>query len=255
MNRIFVVLLLIYSSTIRADCTTLLDLTNSPSKIDSACAVPFKKIIIESNYIYQNLYDSSGTQKNYPNAILRIGLPSNNELFVLPPNYIKQTRFPHRGVSITSLGLKHSFSYQENWLFALEEVVDLPSGSYYYGTAAWGENIKAIITSLITKKLTLSTMLGVSHSGDPAGFKGRTFYSFNPIVTLAYNPTEKISLYHELYAQSKISASEEWGINYDAGALFELRKNFIIYISWAHQLQHNLGNFKMYVSGGFSIML
>src|SRR5437879_6247668 len=62
----------------------LLALVNRPSTTGSACAVPNKKVIIEGGYQYFNL---SGGAYGYttPQAIIRFGLPGNNEFLLVTP--------------------------------------------------------------------------------------------------------------------------------------------------------------------------
>lgn len=246
---------LLFSSLNYADCNNLLDLINSPSKIDSACSVPWKKVIMEANYVHEQLSISSGTQENAPNAAIRIGLPGHKELYIFPPNYISQSIEPRRGVSITSIGLKQSFSYTEKWLIALEAEADLPSGSYFYGAAKWGETFKGMFTYLITSQINLSGMLQFAHVSESAGAGGRTFNTINPILTLAYNPTDNTSLYGEIYGQSKIGFAEGYGLDYDVGMLYQINSSFLLDFSWSHKIHNNLGNYIDYISAGFGIML
>ena len=94
--------------------TALLNIINRPTNADSACVVPFKHFLIEAGYQYQELTSPGGNQQNAPNVMLRLGLPANNELFFLLPNFIHQSISPTSGFSAPILGIKHEFNYSKN---------------------------------------------------------------------------------------------------------------------------------------------
>ena len=63
-----------------AGASALLNLVNRPTVSDSACAVPYNKALVELGFQYQGLTQSAGQQTNFPEAVVRFGLPFNNEL-------------------------------------------------------------------------------------------------------------------------------------------------------------------------------
>ncbi|WP_133136420.1 hypothetical protein [Legionella rowbothamii] len=63
---------------------------------------------------------------------------------VLLPNYIHQTTAPKSGSADIFAGMKHSINYSEQWLFAVIENINIPSGSYDYGNLGWGGLINGI---------------------------------------------------------------------------------------------------------------
>jgi hypothetical protein len=242
-------------SALYADCVGIMNIANHPSIIDSTCSVPFKKVVIELNYINERLINHAGTQQNYPNAELRIGLPAHNEIIVLLPNYIQQSTAPTSGSSAAIAGMKHSINYNEKWAFAIEVLANTASGSYYFGSQHWGATVNGIASYSITQKLNLEVQLGISRISEARAVGGRYFNSFNPDVVLSYAPFEKLSFYSEIYAQTKIDASQGAGVNFDGGMLLLVSKNTVLNFSIGQQLYNYLGGFEHYVNAGISVML
>jgi hypothetical protein len=230
-----------------------MNLADRPSVIDSACTAPYQRVIIESNFITQQLNAHAGTQYNLPNTEVRIGLPSNTEFLVLLPNYIRQTVAPKSGSAGVFAGLKHSINYSEQWLFAAIGAINIPSGSYDYGNLGWGGLINGIATYNIDSKWSISGMLGVSELSDTQSLNGRYFTSINPDISLSYSPSDWASIYAEIYGQSKIDSVQGAGFNFDAGVLFLVHSNVIINLSAGQQLYGYLGGFTHYINAGFSI--
>lgn len=250
-----IVYALMHASSLYASCTTIIDIANRPNIADSPCSVPFKKVFIELNYIDQQLPDHAGFQQNFPNALIRIGLPENNELFIQPPTYLQQKKAPQSGSTVLSSGIKHSINYNDQWIFAVEGVANIPSGSYYYGNKNWGTTFNGIANYSLNEHCALTAMLGVSRTSEAAAQGGRYFNSINPDVTLSYAPNQYLSLYGEVYGQSSIGVSEGAGFNFDAGFQILVSPNMIVNLSAGQQLYNYLGGFKHYVNAGISVML
>lgn len=238
-----------------SNCDGLLNIVNSPSAIDSTCTVPNKKILIELNYFDQQLPDHEGVQQNFPNAEIRIGLPSKNEFFIYPPNYIDQKNAPGSGNTTSALGLKHNFEYGEKWTFALEGLAILPGGSYAYGSAKGGAIFRTIASYSFTKQWSLSGMLGFNRQSDPQINGGHSYNSISPYMVLTYNPNDKLSFYGEVYGQSKIGALEGSGFNFDGGFIVLLTPKILFNLSGGQQLYNYLNNFKHYINLGVDVML
>ncbi len=253
--KFVLIISIFYVAPSNADCTEIMDLADRPSVIDSACATPYRHVLIESNFIVQQLNAHAGTQYNLPNTEVRIGLPSNTEFMVLMPNYIQQTTAPKSGSTGVFAGVKHSINYSEQWLFAIIGNINIPSGSYDYGNLGWGGLVNGITTYNINSKWSLSGMLGISELSDSQSLHGRYFTSINPDISLSYAPADWTSIYAEVYGQSKIDSVQGAGFNFDAGILFRVRKNAIIDLSAGQQLHGYLGGFTHYINAGISIML
>lgn len=232
----------------------LLNLVDRPSAADNACAVPFNKAILESGYQYQKLAQPGGSQQNFTQSELRLGLPASNELYVIFPNAIHQSRMPRSGSSATSIGLKHQIGYTENWLAAVESVVTLPSGSNAFGSDGTGTAFNGIVNYTINPVLGLSFMFGVTSQTDPTLTGGERFTSFNPDLVLTYIINPKFYVYGEVYGQSKTGPTENRGFNADAGIMYLIKPNIEIDMVIGHRINGQLAGLNQYIGAGFSVM-
>lgn len=236
-------------------CSDLLNLISAPSNVNSPCSIPFKKVFTELNYIDQQLPYHAGVQQNVPNANIRMGLPANNELFVLPSTYIDQKTFPGTGSTDIRFGLKHTITYKNDWVFALQGIADTPTGSAAYGSNHWGITFNGIAYYEINDQFSITGQLGISRLSDPKLSGGNYFNTINPDISLGFSPSAKVSLYVEVYGQSKISANQSAGFNFDGGILFLALPNTVLNLSGGQQLYNYLGGFMHYVNLGIAVML
>jgi Putative MetA-pathway of phenol degradation len=234
-------------------CEGLLNLVDRPSASDSACAVPFKQAVLEMGYQYQQVNQPRGQQSNLPNAEIRIGLPANNELGVLLPNYIHQNVTPHYGNSATTVALKHEIGYNEHWLGAVEAVVTLPQGSAAFGSDGVGANLNAIISYNFNPQYNLTLMFGGGSQTTPSLSGGQRYSSVNPDVVFTYSPSEKINLYAEVFGQSKTGPAEGSGFNADGGVLFLIKTNWEIDFEVGQRISGNLNSLNHYIGTGTAI--
>lgn len=234
-------------------CTNLLAVVNRPNNADSPCSIAKGHIEIEAGFQYQRL--SLGTQQNAPATELRLGLPFDNELFFLLPNYIHQNVSPRSGFTQTIAGIKHEVAYSSDWIVSVEGIINMPDGSYSFGDRQLGSAFNGIFSYSLTPKWGITWMLGGSSMTEARQLGGRRFESINPYVVLSYAPIEKINIYGEIYGQSKTAPMEGGGINVDAGLLYLMRTNWVVDISIGQQITGSLGGFKQYIGAGFSLML
>jgi hypothetical protein len=212
--------------------------------------------MVELNYQVQQLPGRQGVQQNLPDALLRFGLPArHHELFIILPNRLIQSHKPGSGSTSTSVGLKQSYTYNAQWIFATEEVALLPGGSYAYGAQDWGASLGGMASFTINEQINIEGMLSVARYSDPRLNGGKTFYSVNPDVVLSYAPNAKVSLYAEIYGQSKLSADDTVGFNFDAGVLVLLNSHVVMNFSAGQQLYNYLNDVKHYANVGFSLLL
>lgn len=234
--------------------SALLNLVDRPSAGDNACAVPFKQAIIESGIQYQQLSQDSGTQWNYPQSELRVGLPAGNEFVMVLPNYIHQLQAPHSGFSAMTAGVKHQFGYTENWVTAIESIFTLPGGSQAFGSDGTGVALNGIVNYTLNDNISLSFMFGVTSQTEPSLDGGGRFTSFNPDLVLTYVINPKTYVYAETYGQSKTAPDEGSGWNLDSGILYLLKPNFAIDMEVGQRISGQLGGFNHYIGAGFSVM-
>ncbi len=247
----------VFADTIENPCggaSAFLSIIDRPTVSDSACVVPFKKAVIEAGYQYQELTHSEGHEQNYPEAEFRLGLPANNEIAIVLPNYIHQSMAPHSGFSATTVGLKHEIGYTQKWLGAAEAVFTLPNGSAAFGSKGLGATVNALVDYTINPKFTLSLMLGVSTETQSSTDGGQRYGSINPDVVLTYVATEKINFYGEIYGQSKTAPNEGSGFNVDTGVLYLLYPNLEVDMEVGQRISGNLDGFNHYIGAGFGIM-
>ncbi len=246
----------IFADVIENPCggpLALLALINRPTNINSACVVPYKEILLESGFQYQWL-QTQGNQQNLPEAELRIGLPADNELSIVLPNYIHQSVFPQSGYTATTMGIKHEFGSTQHWLTAAETIFILPSGSDDFGSKGLGAVVNGIINYAFNSQFTVISMLGISTETAPSNSGGQRFNSFNPDLVLSWTIKQRIELYGEIYGKTKTSPDQGSGFNMDTGMIYLLLPNLTVDLSIGQRLNGNLGGFDHYMGTGFAVL-
>lgn len=234
-------------------CHSLIAIVDRPTIGDSPCVVPYGKIVLEQGYQYQKL-PQTGYGQNFPQAALRLGLPKHSELVVVLPNEIKQTITPHSGLTASTVGIKHEMGFSENWTATLESLLTLPSGSDNFGSHGLGAAFNGIFSYNLTSQLNLTFMLGVTSDTQSDNDGGQRFNSINPDLVMSWSPIETISLYGEIYGQSKMGPGQGSGFNMDTGIIYLLTKNITIDLEWGHHVSGVYSNFEQYIGAGFAII-
>jgi hypothetical protein len=235
-------------------CGGLLNLVDRPSNLDSVCSVPFNQGMLEMGYQYQELYKPDGQQHNLPTAEVRIGLPANNELSVILPNYIHQNRVPHYGNTATTVILKHEIGYNQTWVGAVEALVTLPDGSSSFGSNGVGTSINAIASYTINPKLNLTFSLAGSTQTTPSQSGGQRYTTVNPDVVFTYSPSEKCDVYAEVFGQSKTGPGESSGFNTDAGVLFLINPHWEIDFEIGQRISGALNSLNHFIGTGTALL-
>lgn len=226
----------------------MLSLVNRPSMLDSVCTVPEHEAILEVGYAHQNLL-GGGTEYNLPQAVFRYGLPDYFEFAALLPNYYHQSVAPTSGFGFTSLAIKHELMANEKLAVSLEGLCAPPSGSRGFGSQDPSGAVNGIINYNFTEELSTTIMLGVSSISQPILEGGGSYKSFNPIALLSWTK-DKVSVYTEVFAQTKTGVFEGAGVNMDMGILYLVRKNITIDFSLGHRISGNLGGYNHYLGFG-----
>jgi hypothetical protein len=263
--KLFWVFIIIYglNSTVFADTiddpcggpSALLNIIDRPSASDSACAVAFKKAMLETGYQYQKLTHSAGYEQNFPEAEFRVGLPARNEISVVLPNYIHQSMAPHSGNTATVVGIKHEIGYNQNWLGAVEALFTLPSANAAFGSQGLGSTVNGIISYTFNPKLNLTLMMGGSTQTQSNFDGGKRFSSINPDLIFTYSPTEKMDIYGEIYGQTKTGPRQGSGFNADGGALFLILPSFEIDVELGQRISGNLNGIDHYIGTGMAVLI
>jgi hypothetical protein len=95
-------------------------------------------------------------------------------------------------------------------------------------------------------------MLGVSSVSLSIDAGGGRISSINPDLVLSWTKG-KISIYGEVYGQSKTGPQEGSGFNSDAGIIYLLKKNIEIDIEMGRCISGQLFGFSRYIGTGISI--
>jgi hypothetical protein len=243
-----------FADTVSNPCAGLLAIVDRPTVADSACVVPYGNIVGEFGYQYQELR-MDGQQQNFPEAEIRLGLPGNNELVVLLPNYIHQTKPSQSGDSATTVGIKHEIGYTQHWLGAVESLFLLPSGSNNFGSEGLGVTVNGIISYTFNPQFNLTFMLGETSQTTSNSQGGKRYTSTNPDLVFTWSPMEKIDIYAEVYGQSNTGPDAGSGFNFDGGIIYLLSKNLTIDIEYGQRLSGALGGFNHYIGAGFAIFI
>lgn len=247
----------VFADTVNNPCggpSALLYIINRPTVADSACVVPYKNIVLETGYQYQQLTHFAGYQQNFPEAQFRLGLPANNEFTIVLPNHIHQSMTTGSGYTATTVGLKHEIGYTQTWLGAVEALVTLPDGSAAYGSKGTGATLNGIVDYTFNPAFSLSFMLGATSQTQSSLNGGQRFTSINPDLVLTYSAIDKVQLYGEVYGQSKTGPGQGAGFNADGGIMYLLLTKLVLDVEYGQRLSGNLDGFNHYFGGGISVM-
>lgn len=234
--------------------SALLAILDRPTVGDSACVVPDQHVVLELGA--QRASNRDGSHGfNLPEAEFRFGIPGNNELVLLPPNYITQSGGgPSRsGPSAAVLGIKHELGYSGKWLGAVESLVTLPTGSADFGSAGAGVAFNGIVNYSPTSNTGLSMMLGVSSQTVSPSAGGGRYTSVNPDFVATWSPIDKWQLYAEAYGQSSTGPGQGMGWNADGGVQYLLTPDVEIDAEIGVRLAGNLVGFRNYVGVGLGL--
>lgn len=233
--------------------TALLNIIDRPSNADSACVVPFKKTVVELGYQYQQLTHSAGQVQNFPEAVLRVGIPYNSELVIQLPNYLHQSMTPHSGYSAAVIGIKHEIGYTKSWVTAVEGLYTLPNGSAAFGNQGPGFAFNGIASYTINPAFNLTFMLGGSTDTLPSAYGGQRYNSINPDIILTYSLNPKADIYAEVYGHSKTAPGQRSGFNSDAGIIYLFRPYMTLDLELGQRISGNLAGLSHYIGTGMAI--
>ena len=231
-----------------------LAIVDRPTVADSACVVPDGNVVLELGA--QRSKNRDGSRGfNLPEAELRFGIPGNNELVALPPNYAHQAGggLSASGAGSTVVGVKHELGYTAKWLGAVESLVTLPSGNAAFGSAGTGVAFNGIVSYSPTSNTGLSMMLGVSTQTLSHNNGGGRYTSINPDFVATWAPADRWQLYAEIYGQSRTSPSQGMGWNADGGLQYLVTPDVEVDVEFGFKLTGKLGDFRNYVGIGLGL--
>ncbi len=231
-----------------------LALTDRGSLTDTPCVVPNKQVLIEGGHQYQNLIDT-GTLSAFPQVQATLGLPKQTEIFVDVPSYIDLSR-PHlSGATATNVGAKAEVFATKTWIVSGMGYVTIPGGSRVFGSDGTGATINAIGLYNLNSKISLAAMLGGSSLVMPFDAGGDRFNSFNYSVSLGFAPVEKITLFAEVFGQTKTSPVTGDGVDWNIGMLYVWNKHIVFDVEYADRFSGAIGGFDNSVGAGVTMLL
>ncbi|MBA2711695.1 MAG: transporter [Tatlockia sp.] len=231
----------------------MLSLTDRPTAASSPCTIPIRHAVVELGFQGDKLIEA-GQAQSYPAPEFRVGLPGNNEIYALLPNYNHQT-VPHAsGFGPTSIGFKHIINYTDDWIFTVEGVLTPPSGSTNFGSPGLAGTLNEILAFNLNKKLSMTYQLGISTETDVETNGGQRFISINPVLILAWSPTDKLQFYGSVYGKTKTSAEEGRGFIAATGLVYLLTKNMTIDVEGGQRINGSLGGTENYYGLGTALL-
>ena len=239
-------------------CTGFLAIIGRPTVSDSPCAVPAGRVVLEVGFQRAKLRGPGGTADNYPEAVVRIGLPGKNEFVFLPSNYNRQKTQAGQnspsenisGLSAVTIGFKHELGYDRRWLGAAEALLTLPSGGESFGSEDFGAAFNGIVSYSVSEQVSLSLQLGVSSQTTPALAGGERFTSVISNIVATWQPLERLQFFGELFGQSSTGPGEGAGYNADGGVQYLLAPAWEIDLEGGLRVSGNLGGLNHYFGMG-----
>ncbi|HAT6823292.1 TPA: transporter [Legionella pneumophila] len=237
--------------TVCGEPTDMLSFLERGGIATNPCVVPPKSVLISSGYQYQQLI-GEGVQHNFPAAAIQLGLPGYFEVDLLLPNYINQTVDPRIGFSETQLIVNHVLWFNNKWVITASGTFVFPSGSASFGSPNPGGGVIGILSYNFNSQLNLTGNLGITSQSEPSYDGGQSYTSVNPDLILSWTKN-KISLFAEIYGQSKTAPDEGSGFSTDAGVLYQVKKNIAIDFEVDQRITGLLNGVERYYGGGITI--
>ncbi|HAT8335904.1 TPA: transporter [Legionella pneumophila] len=237
--------------TVCGEPTDMLSFLERGGIATNPCVVPPGSVLISSGYQYQQLI-GEGVQHNFPAAAIQLGLPGYFEVDLLLPNYINQTVDPRIGFSQTQLIVNHVLWFNNKWVITASGTFVFPSGSASFGSPNPGGGVIGILSYNFNSQLNLTGNLGITSQSEPSYDGGQSYTSVNPDLILSWTKN-KISLFAEIYGQSKTAPDEGSGFSTDAGVLYQVKKNIAIDFEVDQRITGLLNGVERYYGGGITI--
>ncbi|HAT8591475.1 TPA: transporter [Legionella pneumophila] len=237
--------------TVCGEPTDMLSFLERGGIATNPCVVPPRSVLISSGYQYQQLI-GEGIQHNFPAAAIQLGLPGYFEVDLLLPNYINQTVDPRIGFSQTQLIVNHVLWFNNKWVITASGTFVFPSGSASFGSPNPGGGVIGILSYNFNSQLNLTGNLGITSQSEPIYDGGQSYTSVNPDLILSWTKN-KISLFAEIYGQSKTAPDEGSGFSTDAGVLYQVKKNIVIDFEVDQRITGLLNGVERYYGGGITI--
>lgn len=231
----------------------LLAIMNGPTAANSVCVAPKNQTLLEMGYFGAKLITAEQGHI-FPNPTIRRGVLDNDELFIVPPNYVIQSSPSQTGFIATSIGWKHFLGFTEHWAASWEGIFTPPSGDANFGSAGTQATLNGILEYTLDT-VSLTAMLGITTQTQPRNSGGGRSNSFNPDFVITWLPkNSKCQFFAEFYGQTKTAPGQGAGFNVDGGIQYQVKPYFLVDVEYGQRLVGVLGNFNQYVGAGLGIM-
>jgi len=237
-------------------------LVNRPANAVSPCTVKKGCFLTEAGYQRRN-WSTGGNADVFPLTQIRLGLPKTSEIYAYLPIYVGNHAPPFAGNTTTAIGGKHKFWGNDQLIFSVDGYLLVPGGTANYSTQTLGERLNGIVSYSINTKWNLLFMLSFFHQSgqviqDEASSVAAPYLYYTgvgPDLVLSYVFTPKMTMYAEVFGQSKVSPNLGNGFNADGGLVLSVRKNITVDIEFGTRINGQLGTLNNYVGFGGAIQL
>lgn len=231
---------------------SLLDLTDRGSITKTPYVLAPFGIMFEAGYQTEH-FSPDGTWNTFPQPFFFLGIPGHSELIFELPSYNQEPKMHFSGFSPAVIGVKHEFGVGPQWMAAVHLLLELPSGNDAFGTQGLGANLNGMLSYKINPIFTMGFMFGAGTLVESPVDGGERFNTVSSSFVLTYAPTEHMSLFAEVFGQTKTSLVEGGNFNADCGLLYLLRPNVLFDFELGQQLSHIEGNFRQFISSGITL--
>ena len=227
-------------------------LTDRGSITDTPCVVPENRMLVEGGYGNQFLI-TGDTLQSYPQAEVALGLPAHSEVFISLPSYNRQNSIPlAAGSGPTTLGVKHEVLFGHSWTFSAQGLLVLPSGSANFGAPDVGGALNGMFGIDLTSSVSLAGMFGMSSTTEAIYVSGQRFNSLNLSIAPTFAPTETVTLFIELFGQTKTAVDLGGGLNGDFGFLYAYSQSLVFDAEVGQRFSGKLGGYNHYMGIGLT---
>jgi hypothetical protein len=230
----------------------LLSLIDRPTYGNSACTAPRGQALLEQGIQIERLI-GKGTEINYPEAELRLGLPHETEFTILFPLYNQQSVYPYTGLEATIVGFKHILSNNSDTVWTTQVLIIPPSGSKAFGSQGTGGKLEGIWSHGFYSHWNITLIASLNTQTAPISSNGVRYNSILLDGVLAWELKNEIQCYIEFYGQTQSSQLAGLGINADAGLIYVPKPNITLDIEIGQRLVGNFGAFERYIGSGIVI--
>jgi len=126
----------------------------------------------------------------------------------------------------------------------------LPTGSAAFGSQGLGVTLNGMVSYALSEHVGLTLQLGITSQTDPELAGGGRFTAFVSNFVAAWQPTERLQFFGEIYGQSSTGPGKGAGYNADGGIQFLITPSWEVDLEGGVRLVGDLGGFSHYFGVG-----